>query len=62
MPRKPYGSTPGDDLVTSTGDHKYTGSAATASIGAAGAPPAQVAGYLTADLNGVTIKIPYYSV
>lgn len=36
-------------------------SASTATTGAAGAPPPQVLGYLTATRDGVTIKIPYYA-
>jgi hypothetical protein len=35
--------------------------AATASTGASGAPPAQVAGYLTVTINGTARKIPYYA-
>lgn len=39
-----------------------TGSAATATIGASGAPPAQVAGYIIArDQTGTARKIPYYN-
>lgn len=37
-------------------------SSATATIGASGAPPAQVAGYFNViDANGVARKIPYYN-
>jgi hypothetical protein len=35
--------------------------AATATTGTSGATPAQVAGYLTWNLGGTVIKIPYYS-
>lgn len=35
--------------------------AATANTGAAGAPPAQVVGYLTVTINGTARKIPYYA-
>jgi hypothetical protein len=39
-----------------------TVTAATANTGASGAPPAQVAGYLVVDINGVgSRKIPYYA-
>ena len=37
------------------------GTSATATAGAAGAPPAQVLGYLSAYLGGTQIKLPYYS-
>lgn len=36
-------------------------SSATANTGAAGAPPAQVVGYITLAFNGTTRKIPYYA-
>lgn len=36
-------------------------SAASATTGASGAPPAQVAGYLIANVAGTTAKIPYYN-
>lgn len=35
--------------------------AATATAGAAGAPPAQVLGYIIANINGTQVKIPYYA-
>lgn len=38
----------------------YASSSATA--GANGAPPAQVAGYLRVNINGVDVKLPYYGV
>ena len=38
-----------------------SGTATTASTGANGAPPAQVAGYVTAIINGTNAKIPYYN-
>lgn len=38
-----------------------TTTAATATLGASGALPAQVLGYLVANLAGTTIKIPYYN-
>jgi hypothetical protein len=34
----------------------------TANAGTAGAPPAQVAGYVICNTNGTTVKIPYYAV
>jgi hypothetical protein len=38
----------------------YASTSATA--GANGAPPAQVAGYLRVNINGVDVKLPYYGV
>lgn len=38
-----------------------TTTAATANTGANGAPPAQVLGYISLVINGVTSKIPYYN-
>lgn len=38
-----------------------TTTATSATAGANGAPPAQVLGYLVANLGGTTIKLPYYS-
>jgi hypothetical protein len=38
-----------------------TGTASTATAGAAGAPPAQVEGYITVNIPGVGLaKVPYY--
>lgn len=36
-------------------------SSATATAGAAGAPPAQVVGYLVVTINGTARKVPYYA-
>jgi hypothetical protein len=46
-----------------TGDLKLTGTsfANSASAGTSGAVPAQVAGYLIVNINGVSRKIPYYA-
>jgi len=40
----------------------FTGTAATASIGGAGAPPAQVAQYVLVQVSGTDYKIPVYNV
>lgn len=40
---------------------QQTGTSTTAAPGSAGAPPAQVAGYITTTVNGVTVKVPYYA-
>lgn len=47
--------------VLPSGAIDYTGPTATAATtGTNGAPPAQVAGYLTWQIDGTTVKIPYY--
>lgn len=52
----------GAPATTSAGQISFGAAAgATATIGAAGAPPAQVAGYIQASVNGTLIKIPYYN-
>lgn len=48
--------------VSAAGSVNYGGTtAATATTGSAGAPPAQVAGYIIANAAGTQIKIPYYA-
>lgn len=48
--------------ATSSDSHVlFTTTAATASTGAAGAPPAQVVGYISININGTNRKIPYYA-
>lgn len=47
--------------ILSTGAVNYTGpTAASASAGSNGAPPAQVGGYLTWQVGGATVHVPYY--
>lgn len=47
--------------VLETGQVNYNGpTTASATAGTNGAPPAQVAGYLTQLIGGVTVHIPYY--
>jgi hypothetical protein len=50
------GSTNGTDTLTLA-----TVTAASANTGASGAAPAQVAGYITTNINGTTRKIPFYA-
>lgn len=41
---------------------RTTATSATATIGTSGAPPAQVAGYLTVlHPDGTSVKVPYYN-
>lgn len=48
-------------ISSSTAYLVSTLTATTANTGAAGAPPAQVVGYLQWNINGTTRKIPYYA-
>jgi len=50
--------------ITNTGKIKVptTNTAASATAGASGAPPSQVAGYLIVNIGGTDRKIPYYAV
>lgn len=62
MPRAPYGTTPGDDLVNPDGSHTFTSTATTATAGGGQAALATVAGYLNVTVNGVPKKVPYFNV
>jgi hypothetical protein len=62
MPRAPYASVPGDDLIAADGSHTFTATAATATAGGGQAALATVAGYLLITVNGVAKKVPYFNV
>jgi hypothetical protein len=62
VPRAPYSTTPGDDLVNADGSHSFTSTAATATAGGGQAALATVAGYLVITVNGVQKKVPYFNV
>ncbi len=62
MPRKPYGSVPGDDLVSTDGSHSFDSTVASATAGGVQTVPATVAGYINITVNGVPKKIPYFNV
>ena len=52
----------GDVIVGGTVAWTSAFSSTSATAGTNGAPPAQVAGYLRVNINGVDVKLPYYSV
>ena len=47
--------------ISAQGDPRWSTSATTATTGASGAPPAQVAGYVSVDVGGTVVKIPFYN-
>jgi len=52
----------GNVILGSTISWTSAFSSTSATAGTNGAPPAQVTGYLTVNINGVDVKLPYYSV